>query len=71
MPLAAEDISGSEGEGGGGGGAGWDVLSKDFAGLQGGSKLKDWDRQASGDEDGAGAAAGADSSSEEDGDAAW
>ncbi|GAB4818012.1 hypothetical protein N2152v2_005058 [Parachlorella kessleri] len=30
--------------------AGWEVLQKGFAGLQGGNKMKDWDRQQDSDE---------------------
>ncbi len=30
------------------GGAGWEVLQEGFTGLQGGSKMKDWDREGSG-----------------------
>jgi hypothetical protein len=33
-----------------GAGAGWDVLQKGFTGLQGGNKMKDWDKQVSEDE---------------------
>ncbi|KAL4525226.1 hypothetical protein Ndes2526A_g07303 [Nannochloris sp. 'desiccata'] len=37
------------------GGAGWDVLQKGFTGLQGGNKMKDWDKQMSEDESDGGA----------------
>ncbi|KAI8474980.1 MAG: Metallo-dependent phosphatase-like protein [Monoraphidium minutum] len=38
----------------GGGAPGWGVLGEGFPGLTGGSKMKDWDKRASSDEDEAG-----------------
>jgi Rrp15p len=45
------------------GGAGWAVLQQGFTGLQGGNKMKDWDKQMSEDESDGGA--GDDSSDDE------
>eukprot|EP00887_Chlorella_sp_A99_P005315 scaffold1.g5315.t1 len=46
-------------------GPGWDVLQQGFAGLQGGSKMKDWDKKQSEDEGPDDEAAGAGSSSDD------
>jgi len=50
--AAAAGGDGSDEEGG----AGWAVLQQGFTGLQGGNKMKDWDKQISEDESDGGAA---------------
>ena len=48
------------------GGAGWAVLQEGFTGLQGGSKMKDWDKQVSEDESEGGGDDDGDDSSADD-----
>jgi hypothetical protein len=48
------------------GGAGWDVLQQGFTGLQGGNKMKDWDKQASEDESEGGAEGAGETSDDEE-----
>lgn len=62
-PAAGTRDPASESEEEGGAGQGWEVLQRSFTGLQGGRKMKDWDRaQAAGEEE---AVAGLDSSDSE------
>lgn len=54
-PASAAQDPASESEEDAGAGKGWEVLQRSFTGLQGGRKMKDWDRaQAAGDEEAAG-----------------
>ena len=52
-------------DGSGGKQPGWDVLKDGFAGLGGGSKMKDWDRKVEVDSDGVGDVVDMDSDGEQ------
>ncbi len=58
------DDSGSDSDGDGN--AGWAVLQKDFLGLTGGNKMKDWDKQGNDDEEEGGGPSDMDSEDESD-----
>lgn len=68
--AAAAAAAGGGGDGDGSdeeeGGGGWAVLQQGFTGLQGGNKMKDWDKQVSEDESDQGAKGAGESTDEDD-----